>query len=72
MPCQSPACTTQWTSALTCRHTTSLDKVRAEGRAAAEAARGEVVEPLKEEVERMRQQLEEAQSVYEVLLCLNI
>ena len=32
----------------------------------AEAGRGEVVEPLKEEVERMRLQLEEAQAMYEV------
>lgn len=44
-----------------------MEKVRAEGRAAAEAARGEVVEPLKEEVKRIRQQLEEAQALYEVL-----
>ena len=42
--------------------------MRAEGRSAAEAARGEVVEPLQEEVERMRQQLEEAQAMYEVCL----
>lgn len=40
--------------------------MRAEGRSAAESARGEVVEPLKEEVEGMRQQLEEAQAMYEV------
>ena len=32
----------------------------------AESARGEMVEPLKEEVERMKQQLEEAQAMYEV------
>ena len=40
--------------------------MRAEGRSSAESARGDVVEPLKEEVERMRQQLEEAQAMYEV------
>lgn len=49
-----------------CRHETALEKVRAEGRSAAESARGDVVEPLREEVERMRQQLEEAQAMYEV------
>ena len=48
------------------RHENALERVRAEGRSAAESARGEVVEPLKEEVERMRQQLEEAQAMYEV------
>ena len=48
------------------RHEASLERARAEGRSAAESARGEVVEPLKEEVERMRQQLEEAQAMYEV------
>lgn len=53
-----------------CRHEAYLEKVRAEGRLAAESARGEEVEPLKEEVERMRQQLEEAQAMYEVHLCL--
>lgn len=40
--------------------------MRAEGRSAAESGRGDVVEPLKEEVERMRQQLEEAQAMYDV------
>ena len=49
-----------------CRHAAAVEKVRAEGRSAAESARGDVVEPLKEEVERMRQQLEEAQAMYEV------
>ena len=49
-----------------CRHEAALEKVRAEGRSSAESARGDVVEPLKEEVERMRQQLEEAQAMYEV------
>ncbi len=48
------------------RHENALERVRAEGRSVAESARGEVVEPLKEEVERMRQQLEEAQAMYEV------
>ena len=49
-----------------CRHEAALEKVRAEGRSAAESGRGDVVEPLKEEVERMRQQLEEAQAMYDV------
>ncbi len=48
------------------RHENALERVRAEGRSVAESARGEVVEPLKDEVERMRQQLEEAQAMYEV------
>ena len=52
------------------RHETALEKVRAEGRSMAEAGRGEVVEPLKEEVERMRLQLEEAQAMYEVIALL--
>ena len=47
-----------------------MEKVRAEGRAVAEAARAEIVEPLKEEVERIRQQLEEAQALYEVQVVL--
>ncbi|KAL3149782.1 hypothetical protein ABBQ38_013608 [Trebouxia sp. C0009 RCD-2024] len=50
------------------RHAAALEKVRAEGRSAAESARGDVVEPLKEEVEHMRQQLEEAQAMYEAQL----
>jgi len=53
------------------RHENALERVRAEGRSVAESARGEVVEPLKEEVEHMRQQLEEAQAMYEVS-CLRI
>ena len=48
------------------RHENALERVRAEGRSVAESARGEVVEPLKDEVERLRQQLEEAQAMYEV------
>ncbi len=47
-----------------------MEKVRAEGRSCAESARGEVVEPLREEVEQMRQQLEEAQAMYEVNQCM--
>lgn len=53
-----------------CRHEAALEKVRAEGRSAAESGRGDVVQPLKEEVERMRQQLEEAQAMYDVRILL--
>lgn len=60
MQCKSKVCH------LVCRHEAALEKVRAEGRSSAESARGNVVEPLKEEVECMRQQLEEAQAMYEV------
>ena len=49
-----------------CRHEAQVDKLRQDGRAVAEAAREEVVQPLRREVEAMRQQLEVAKQTYQV------
>ena len=51
---------------MSCRHEAVIDKLRQQGRAVAEAARDEVVQPLRREVEAMRQQLEDAKQTYQV------
>ena len=51
---------------MSCRHEAVIDKLRQDGRAVAEAAREEVVQPLRREVEAMRQQLEDAKQTYQV------
>lgn len=51
---------------MSCRHEALIDKLRQDGRAVTEAAREEVVQPLRREVEAMRQQLEDAKQTYQV------